>query len=220
MVVGALGLAALSILQGPSIPEGFQPLVDRLQNSNSIQVEFLWTDPGSGRQLAGEFRSNKNRKNAVDILEGPKARLTMIDGTVKIITPDIQWPIPSLNERGGELYDEFWSGFANSDWSAAEPPKRGVFPAPEGRNWARIKLPFDWSHGHTLLLGTDKEDGRLRTLIVEASNQPNVSIHFRQFRGGTTTVPISDGPQMWIVIEDVRWNHPISAEDLDPAEHP
>jgi hypothetical protein len=220
VVIGGVGLAILSSISGPTIPEGFQPLVDRLQNSSSASVDFLWTEPGSGRQLAGALRSNNTGKSVLDIIDGPRARLTMIDGMVKIITPDIKWPVPSLNDRGKDMYEELWTGLANSDWSPADPPKRGMFPAPEGRRWAKLKLTFDWAAGHEIILGVNADDGRLRTVIVQALNRPSLSMTFRQFRGGPMTLPLSEGPQMWLVIEDIRWNLTLSAADLDPAEHP
>jgi hypothetical protein len=219
-IIGGVGLAIWSSMSGSTIPAGFQPLVDHLQNSSTVSMDFLWTEPGSGRQLAATLRSNNTGKSVLDIIDGPRARLTMIDGKVNIITPDIKWPVASLKDRGQDMYQEFWTGLANSDWSPADPPRRGIFPAPEGRRWAKLELPFDWAEDHEVILGVNEDDGQLRTVIVQVLNQPNVSMTFRQFRGGPMTLPLSDGPQMWLVIEDIRWNLPLSAADLDPAEHP
>jgi hypothetical protein len=220
VVIAAAGLGAMSFFSGPTIPEGFQPLVDKLQNSSSVTVEFLWPDPDSDRQMVSELRSNNKGKTAIDIIEGPQARLTMIDGMVKVITPDISVPVGALNDRGMDLYEEIWSGFANSDWSPTEPPNRGIIPAPEGRRWASLELPFDWAEGHEVIVGVSEDDGRLETVIVKANNRPNVSLTFRQSRGGPMTLPLSAGPQMWLVIEDIRWNHTLTADELDPTQHP
>jgi len=112
------------------------------------------------------------------------------------------------------------TGFANSSWRAMDPPAHGVLPPRMDREWAGITLPFDWAEGHELQLGISKESGKLETIVVQAKTKDRVSVTFRQFRGGPMTFKIADSPQLWLVIEDMRWNHTISPDDLDPTQHP
>jgi|GEM_PF-2802556 len=212
--------AGWRMLSGPKIPEGFQALAERFQSADTVQIDLLWPQPGSSRQAFTALRWNRSGKAAADVMEGPQGRLTLINGMVKLATAEIQLPIPALSEPGEALYQEILTGFANSEWRSMPPPARGVFPPRTDREWVGITLPFDWARDHELQLGISKETGELTTVVVESRRKSDVSVSFQQFRAGTRNVKISDGPQLWLVIEDVRWDQPISADDFDPKKHP
>jgi len=217
--IGAVIVGTQSF-SGPSIPEEFLNLAGRFEQASAAEIELLWPQPGSTRQNLMAIRWNRTGKVAADVLEGPQGRLSLIDGKVKLATADIQPPIPSLGEAATELYAEVLSGFANSEWRTMEPPRHGILPARQDRHWAGITLPFDWAQGHELQLGISKETGALEAIVIEAKTKPTVSVTFRQFRGGPMTFKLADGPQLWMVIEDVQWNHTIHPDDLDPTQHP
>jgi len=224
IVIVLIGAAAvyfgLQKFSGPDIPEEFQALVGRFQQESSVQVDLLWPQPGSTRQLPTAVRWNRAGKVAVDVLEGFQGRLTLNDGMVRLVTSDIRPPIPALNEAGLELYAELLAGFSSSEWKRIDPPQHGVLPARADRHWAAITLPFDWAQGHELQLGISKANGELEAVVIQSTSKPKVAVTYRQFRGGTTTFNVSDGPQMWLVIEEVLWGQPISTDDLDPSQHP
>jgi hypothetical protein len=222
LVIVGVGVLYFGIqkISGPGIPEEFLNLAGRLGQASSVQIDLLWPQPGSSRHNLTEVRWNRTGKVAVDVLEGPQGRLTFIDGKVKLATADIQPPIPALNDPAKELYDEVLTGFANSSWRKMDPPQHGILPARQDRHWAGITLPFDWADGHEIQLGISKESGKLEVVVIETKAKDNVSVTFRQFRGGTMTFDVSDGPQLWMVIEDTRWNHTLSSDDLDPTQHP
>jgi hypothetical protein len=203
-----------------AVPAQFQTLASRFEHASSVQIDLLWPQPGATRQNPASVRWDRTGKMAADVLEGPQGRLTLINGMVKLTTADIQLPIPALNEPAQQLYEELLTGFANSHWRPMAPPSRGILPPRQDRVWAGITLPFDWAQGHTLQLGLSKETGKLEAIVVQALSKPTVSVTFNQFRGGARTFEVSDSPQLWLVIEDVRWNQTIPPDDLDPSQHP
>lgn len=217
--VGAL-LYAYKKFYTFAVPAEFQALADRFEHASSVQIDLLWPQPGATRQNPASVRWDRTGKMAADVYEGPQGRLTLINGMVKLTTSELQLPIPALNEPAQQLYEELLSGFANSHWRPIAPPARGILPPRQDRVWTGITLPFDWARDHELQLGISKETGELQAIVVQALNKPSVSVTFNQFRGGTRTFEVADSSQLWLVIEDVRWNHTIPPDDLDPTQSP
>ena len=199
-----------------AIPAEFQTLTSRFEHASSVQIDFLWRQPGYARQNLAAVRWNRTGEMAADVLEGPQGRLTLINAKVKLATADIHLPIPALNEPAQQLYEELLTGFANSHWRPISAPARGILPPRQDRVWAGITLPFEWAQGHELQLGISKDTGKLEAIVVQALRKPSVSVTFGQFRGGTRTFEVSDSPQLWLVVEDVRWNHTIPPEMGSP----
>jgi hypothetical protein len=219
-VGGALLIYSLNRVNSTTVPEPFLKLQDRLAQSSSVQIDFLWPQPGSARQNLAAVRWSRRGKMVVDVLQGPQGRLSFVDGKVRLATADIQPPIPSLNPSAKELMGELLSGFGNSEWRQIDPPKHGFLPSRKDRLWVAITLPFDWARDHELQVGISKETGALEAMVVTAKTAPKVTVTFRQFRGGPMTFEVSDSPQLWLVIEDVQWNRGISQDDFDPHQHP
>lgn len=212
----ALGWAVNRWISSP-IPSDFQPLAQQLSQSESVQLDLRWPQPGTHRQSPVSVRWHRDQKAAVDV---PQARVTLIDGRVQVGTAELKLPIPSLSEPGQELLDEILSGFSASTWRSIDPPAHGIIPPRSDRHWAAIILPFDWARGHELQLGVSKRTGQLEAIVVQALRSESISVDVHLFRGGSRSVDLSEAAQLWLVIEDVQWDPDLPPDAFTPEYTP
>ena len=214
----ALLLGLLLVLLRPScrgaVPEGFAPLVERLQQFDSLVLELEWQDPQLNARSRGVLRARPDPVVVLDVDDGDGVRLGWSGGAVFVNAGGGSLPILSLEQQADDLWGEARSGFANSDWSAAEAPTRGPLPGPTDRRWARLRLPFDWAQRFDLVLGVD-DDGLWRDLVIE-TQEPQLEARVLLPGGGGRTVPLSSGPQLWVRIVSVQCAAEVDARDLDP----
>lgn len=214
----ALLLGLVLALARPSCrsaaPEGFGPLTERLREFDAMVVELEWQDPQLNARTGGVLRARPDPVAVLDVDEGDGVRLGWSGGAVFVNAGGGALPILSLEPQANDLWGEARSGFANSDWSAADAPNRGPLPGPKDRRWARLRLPFDWARRFDLVLGVDA-DGQWRDLVIE-TQEPQLEANVLLPGGGSRRVPLASGPQLWVRIVSVQWAADIAPSDLDP----
>jgi hypothetical protein len=213
LLVGLLlGLLRPSCRGG--VPDGFEPLAERLAGFDTLVVELEWQDPLLNARTGGVLRARPDPVVVLDVDEGDGVRLGWSGGAVFVNTGGGSLPILSLERQADDVWGEVRSGFANSSWTATEAPNRGPLPGPTDRRWSRVRLPFDWAQRFDLLLSVD-DDGLWRDLVIEAQEAP-LEAQVMLPGGGGRRVPLASGSQLWVRVVSVQWAADVPPSDLDP----
>jgi hypothetical protein len=168
-----------------SIPEEFTPLVSDLRGRERLEVVVGWPQPRPpDREVVITVETDDTAR-----VETSGAAL-VYRGAVKLEVDGFSVPLPDLTPRAEELLEEVRGGLSHSTWRTIDPPALGLIrPAPDAA-WASVKLPFDWADGVEVLLAVDRDDGRLRYIMLSGYSAP-FTVSTRPIQGGLRTVTLS-----------------------------